>query len=122
MARTELTLQTCIRTGLNTSYSAAQADGHAINNVSHKTFIHVVNDNASACTVTVTTPNTVDGQAIADLTVSVPASEERMIGPFPHAVYCKNDSALSIVHAVWVDYSVQASVTVAAVKLPDPTY
>lgn len=122
MARAELSLQAIARTGLNATYSGAVTDGHAIDNVSHKTLIHVKNASGGSVDVTVITQNTVDGLAIADLVVAVPASEERMIGPFPHAVYCKNDTDLSITHAVWIDYSATTSVTIAALKLPDPTY
>lgn len=122
MARTELTLQTIDRDGIDPTYSSAITDGHAVNNASHKVFIHVINADASSKDITIITPNTIDGLALADLTVSVPASEERIIGPFPHAVYCKNDTTLSITHAIWVDYSATTSVTIAALKLPDPTY
>lgn len=122
MARAELTLQTSVRTGLNPTYSSAATDGHAVNNASHKVLLHVKNASGSSMNVTVSTPNTVDGNAISEKVVAVPNGEDRMIGPYPHAVYCKNDTTLSITHAIWVDYSATTSVTVAAIKLPDPTY
>src|SRR5258705_12726063 len=46
-------------------------------------FMHIKKSGAGSCTVTITTPNTVDGFAIADATVVVPASTgDMMIGPF----------------------------------------
>lgn len=123
MARTALTVQDCVRTGLTGSYTAASADGHAFNNESERVFLHVKNAATNVTvTVTVQTPKTVDGLAVTDLTVTMGFSSERFIGPFPNAVYGKKDTTLSIPKAVWVDYSATANVTVAAVKLPQATY
>jgi len=123
MARTELALQSTARTGLNPTYSAATVDGFAINNASEQVILHVKNGNAASCTVTVQTPNTIDGMAVPDLTVSVPATTgDRFIGPFPKALYNKNDSLLGIAEAVWVDFSIQATVTAAAIKLGSLSY
>lgn len=43
------------------------------------TFLHVKNGSASAVTVTLVTPGTVDGLAVADRMVSVPATSDRFI-------------------------------------------
>lgn len=37
--------------------------------------------------VTITTPGSVDGNAIADLVVTCPGSEQLVLGPFPPSVY-----------------------------------
>ena len=53
-----------------------------------KTFLYVINGSAVPTTVTVATPATVDGQALADLTVTVAATgdgaglDKKFIGPF----------------------------------------
>jgi zona occludens toxin (predicted ATPase) len=44
-------------------------------------------DGSNAHAVTIVTPGTVDGQAIADRIVSVPANASRYIGPFPVDTY-----------------------------------
>lgn len=54
-------------------------------------FAHIKNGGAGASTATFTTPGTVDGLAIADLVVTVPAAGERMIGPLPARTFAKSD-------------------------------
>ena len=124
MARTELTLQTTTRAGIAPTYTAATVDGFAVNNEYYRVILHVKNGNASPCTVTVQTPGTVDGLAIPDLTVVVPATTgDKMIGPFPGAVYNVDDSATTgVKKALIVTFSVQASVTVAAFKVGSTSY
>lgn len=119
MARTALTLQTTARTGLNTSYTAATADGEGFDNTSERVMLHVKNGGAGATVVTIATPGTVDGLAITDRTVSVPAGEERMIGPFKKEQYNQDDSGgdTGLSEAVFVNTDVQTSVTLAAIKL-----
>jgi len=108
MARTALTVQTVSRTGLNPSYTSANADGHSVASEGEKTFLHVKNASGGSINVTVQTPGTVDGLAISDLIVAVPASGERMIGPFPIGYYTTS---------LLVDFSSVTSVTVAALKV-----
>ena len=56
-----------------------------------KVFLHFKKTGAGACTVTFITQGTVDDQAIADRTVTVPATTGDIhVGPFPPDVY--NDS------------------------------
>ncbi len=118
MARSELTVEDVVRTGLNPTYNNAATDGHAIDNASKRVFIHVKNGSGGSVDVTITTPSTVDGLAIADRVVAVPASGERMIGAFPEAVYSQEDATLGIDKAVYVDYSATTSVTIGVFKLP----
>lgn len=106
MARTDLSVQRITTDGLNPAYTAANADGHSIDNDAHM-FLHVKNGDASAHTVTVVTPRQVDGLDVADLTVSVPAGEERIIGRFSTATFGRS---------VDVNFSAVTSVTVAAFR------
>ncbi|MFG1997885.1 hypothetical protein ACGFNU_01905 [Spirillospora sp. NPDC048911] len=67
--------------------SGDPANGHACVN-SGETIIEVRNAHASALqSVTFVTPGTVDGLAIADRKVDVPAGQARRFGGFPPAVY-----------------------------------
>lgn len=111
MARTALSTQQIARSGLNPAYTAANADGHSIENRNKNVFMHVKNGGASPISVTFITPATVAGLAIADLVVSVPNAEERIIGPFSANPFNQADST------VHVDFSAVVSVTVAAFKL-----
>lgn len=123
MPRTELSVQDIVRTGLTPSFEAAETDGEAIDNSSHKVFIHVKNTNAASITVDIITPGTIDGMAIPDKQVTVPATTgDKMIGPFPAGLYDQNDTTLGIAKAVHIDFSAVTDVTIAAIKLPDPTY
>jgi hypothetical protein len=53
-----------------------------------KVFLHFKKTGAGGCNVTIQTPGNVDGLAIADRVVVVPATVgDVMIGPFPPSVY-----------------------------------
>lgn len=122
MAYTELSLQTTVRTGLNATYTAALATGHAFNNIAQDVILHVKNANASPCTVTIGSVRTVDGRTLPALTVSVPNGGERIIGPFPEALYSEAEPDTGLAEAVKVNYSITASVTVAALKIGPTSY
>lgn len=114
MSRTALTVQVISRSGLAPSFAAANTDGHAVPN-DGRMFVHVKNASGSAVTVTIQTPGTVDGMAVADRTVSVAATTgERMIGPFPPSQY---NQIAADVGSIYVDFSAVASVSVAAFSM-----
>lgn len=123
MARTEITPQTSVRTGLTPTFTAAIVDGHAFDNAGERVYIHVKNTDASPVDVTIPTPKTVDGLDVEDMVVSVPATTgEKIIGPFPNDVYAQNDATLGIKKCVYIDYASTTGVTVAVIKLGLPTY
>ena len=64
-----------------------------------RTFIHVKNGGGSPDTVTIVTQTTVDGNAIADRAVVVPAGEEKFIGPFPPHLYNNADGEVEWSHS-----------------------
>lgn len=108
MARTALTIQNIHRNGLTPSYASANVDGHSIQNGGQE-FIHVKTV-GTACTVTVETPNTVDGQAIGDRTIVIGTNSERLIGPFPARDYSRSDGTVNI------NFSAVTAVTIAAFR------
>lgn len=62
-------------------------DGHVVANTG-RTVITVRNaDAGGAHSVTFVIPATIDGQAVADRTVSIPASTSRDFGSFPIGIY-----------------------------------
>ena len=69
----------------------AEVNGDATNNHSvvndGNVFLLVRNSGASARTVTIVTPGTVDTQAVADRVISITAAASRYIGPFPPSDY-----------------------------------
>lgn len=124
MARTVLTVQDIVRTGLEATYSAGDdVNNHSFDNTGENVVLHVKNG-ATAVNVTISTPNTVDGLAIADRVVTVAGTSEAIIGPFPNAVYgtVDTDPDPDIDPAIFVDLDDDSNVTLAALRLPDPSY
>lgn len=101
-----LTAQTIIRSGLKPTYGSTASNGDKFENTGNE-FVHIKNTDTSSHTVTVATSATVDGLAVADRAVAIPASEERMIGPFPTSVYNDSDGFVQLT------YSSVTSMTIA---------
>lgn len=93
--------------GAAISYSAASASD-TVDISNGRTFLHVKNAGGSSDTVTLVTPGTVAGLAIADRTVAVANGTEKFIGPLDPALYGP---------VVTVTNSFTTSVTVAAVSI-----
>lgn len=112
MARAALTVQSVTRLGIQPSYVAAESDGNSFNNTGRE-FLHVKNG-ATDCVVTVQVPRTVDGQAVSAREVTVTATEERLIGPFPPAIFNQGGALGDVVH---VDYDDESNVTVGVFRV-----
>ncbi|MCF7548901.1 hypothetical protein [Pseudonocardia sp. WMMC193] len=108
MARTSVTTQVVTRAGLAPSFTAPVADGDIID--PGRVVLHVKTA-GSPVTVTVVTPSTQSGLAVEDLTVTVPASSEREIGPFPKSTFAQPSDAAVGPTRVLVDYSTVTGVT-----------
>ncbi|MGH3029274.1 MAG: hypothetical protein ACRDNE_00630 [Gaiellaceae bacterium] len=113
MATVVLTTEEITRAGIDATDTAMDAaDTYKVNN-DGRTYLHFKKSGAGACTVTITTPGTVDGQAIADRTVNVPATTgDVRTGPFPRDVY--NDGSGQLTFAV----SEATGLTCAVLRLP----
>jgi len=93
VSRVAQTVQNIVSTGLAPTYGAAHDEMSAPND--GNVFLHVKNVNAAARTLTVVTPGTVYGLAIADLTVTIPGTTgDKMIGPFPPSVFNQADGSI----------------------------
>lgn len=113
MADVAVTVQEIVRTGidLTDTGSLSTSDTYLVPN-DGKTFLHIKKSGATDCTVTIATPGTVDGLAVTDLTVTVPASTgDKMIGPFPRDIY--NNASGQIA----VTFSNVTGLTIAAARL-----
>lgn len=108
MARTALTPTALAATGATISAAAANVDGHTIPGTGD-VFILVANGSGGSINVTVVTPGTQDGLAIADQVVAVPAGATKIIGPFPPRSF--TDEADNLVD---IDFSSVTSITVQA--------
>lgn len=105
-----LTVQQVGVGGLAPVYVAAGASGDTFAN-NGRTYLHVKNASASAVTVTIDSIAPCNQGFDHNLTVSVPAAGERMIGTFDPSRF-NNDSSITT-----VTYSAATSVTVAAITL-----
>ena len=108
MARTAISVQDLDRSGLvPTMTTANKTDGNKFVN-DGKTIIYVY-AHSTAPTITIQTPGSVDGLAIADRTVSVTASDRKFIGPFPPSQYNQGDDE------VYIDVDNQCQVAILRV-------
>jgi hypothetical protein len=105
-----LTTQTITAGGLSPTYAAASVSGDKLR-PGKTTFLHVKNGDVASMTVTLATPGTVDGLAIADRAVTVGAGDDQMI-PVTALYGDTSDSGLAS-----VTYSAITSVTVAAIRI-----
>lgn len=104
-----LAQQVISRSGLSPTYSAAAASTTVT--TGDRSFLHVKNTNGSSMTVTITATAVVDGQAVADLVVTVPATTgDKMIGPISSKLFASPSDGVSAA----ITYSSTASVTVAS--------
>lgn len=111
-----LATQSITRAGLAPSYAAAAGGGDTFT-PDKNTYLQIKNASGGAITVTIVTPrNDAWGNAIADNTVSVPATTgDRLIGPFPAEVYGDPTTGLAS-----ITYSGVTSLTVGAFNLSQP--
>lgn len=112
MPRTAITPQAAGSSGLSPNFEAANVDGNSFA-VRPGRLLEVKNTSAAAVNVTIPTPGTVDGLAIADRVVAVPATTGHVrIALGKGDVYRQTDGA------ALVDYAAVAGVTVAVVDVP----
>lgn len=106
----DLTVQVIVLTGLTPTYGACLIGGDAVVN-DGRIFLHFVNG-ATESIVTVNSVKPCDQGADHDVVVTVPANEDRMIGPFNQARFNDANGKLQIT------YTNVTTITVAAIRLP----
>ena len=114
MAEVGLTKQSIVTTGLAPSMQAmATADNYTVANADELVFFYIDNQNAGTATVTIATPFTKDGLALAELTATLATTTQKMMGPFSKAYYNDSDGKLSVTVDV-------VTVSIAALTLGSP--
>jgi len=104
---------TTASSGLTPAYAAGSATETYLIPNNGAVFLHVKKTGLGDCTVTVPTPGTVGGFAIADYTATVLATVgDKMIGPFLPLIY--NDANGQIA----VTFSEVTGLTFAVLRLP----
>lgn len=110
MARQSLAIQRPTSAGIIPAWSTPTVDGFKISN-DGMTHIHVKNGNAGTLTVTIQTPSSVDGLAVADRAVTIlTGAEKEFVIPM---VYNQADSSADA-GQVYMDFDIQSSVTAKA--------
>jgi hypothetical protein len=114
MANITLTPQVLPQAGVAPTYNAGltTTDTYLVRNNGGKTFLHFKKTGAGICTVTVVTPATVRGLALADQTVSVPATTGDVMVPLDPSLYD------DVNHDVSFTMSDITGLTVAVIQLP----
>lgn len=98
------------RAGIAPTYNAAAAGDKF--RPDERTYLHVKNADSSSHTITITTPGTQQGLAIADLAVVVPNAAERIIGPLPAGLFGADVDGLAA-----ITWSATTSMTWAVLRL-----
>lgn len=111
MARTLITPQAVGSGGKVATYEAANAAGNSFQLTSGR-LLHLKNGGASVCNVTVETPLTVDGLAVADRSIAVAAGTNLFLALGTQDVYRQPGGV------VFIDYDQVTSVTVAVLSIP----
>jgi len=106
-----LTAQAIGLAGINPTYASASAGGDKVS-PGDRSFIHIKNGGGSSVTVTLTATASVRGQTVGNVTVAIPASGERMIGPLTADLLAGQVDGL-----VAVGYSSATSVTIASLRI-----
>lgn len=92
-----LSVEQSLKSGLAATYTNSgllAANTYKFRN-DGKVFLHFKKTGAGSCTVTITTPGTSQGLAIADQTVTVPATTgDQFVGPLPPSLF--NDSSSDV--------------------------
>jgi hypothetical protein len=107
----EITVNQIVRAGITVTSLPDSADGTNGNKFRwyKNAYLEVENGGGASITVTINTPGTVDGQAIDDLAVSVPAGARKKIGPFT-GTFLQSDGY------VWATFSAVSSVNIGAYR------
>jgi hypothetical protein len=103
--RAAITVTPLTRDGV-TAPAATQgiAAGHAIAN-NGRMFIQFTNANAAARIVTLQTPPTYQGQAVAEHTITVPGSATNFkAGPFPQELFNRPSGVVDDPGMLYIDY------------------
>ena len=106
-----VSVEQALKSGLTATYTSSgllTANNYKVRN-DGKVFLHFKKSGAGACTVTIVTPNTSQGLAISDQTVTVPATTgDVFVGPLPPSLFnnASSDVEFTISDTVGLSFAV----------------
>ena len=86
-------------------FAAAAEAGDEFANSGNELLL-VKNGSVAEVTLTITTAVTVDGEAVADKTIAIPAGETHLLGPWPAKWYNDGDGHVNITYSAHEDVDV----------------
>jgi hypothetical protein len=105
MPRVNVPVTAIVRAGVVNGATGSEVTSDSTNHHyfanDERTFLHVRNTDSGAGTVILQIPVTVDGQTVTGATISIPATSQKLIGPFPNPIYQQPSDAPN----VWVNVS-----------------
>lgn len=107
MARVTLTLAQMSHSGVELVPVAAETDGNAFANTGNQ-WLYVLNGSGGNLIVTIKTPLTVEGIAVAEITKTLATMEDWLFGTFSTRIFNQSNGE------VHIDYDTVSSVTVQA--------
>jgi hypothetical protein len=110
-----LTVYTSSRDGTAITPVSAAGGGDEFDNDGENVLLYVNNASGGDITVSVDTPNTMDGIAVGTKDAVVSAGTEEVLGPWPNAVYGQVSGAIT--NSIQITYSGVTSLTVCAIKM-----
>ena len=99
-----LGIQQIARAALNPTFTSASGGGDDFLN-DGKQFVVLKNTDASSRTVTFVTTFTVDGRAVEDLAIAVPAATTIYVGPFKTTYYNDTNGKLGMTYSATTNLS-----------------
>lgn len=105
MARVTIVPSQMIPGGVAFSPVAAEIDGNAFPNTGNQLF-YVNNGGGGSVILTIQTPLTIEGLAVAEVTKTLLTTEEWVFGTFPTHIFNQSNGE------VWIDYDGVTSVTI----------
>lgn len=108
MSDVNLSVEEVLRSGLAASYTGSLSTENTYKFLNDgRVLLHFKKTGAGDCTVTIPTQNSVDGLAIADRTVTIPATTgDKFIGPFPQSIYNDSDGKVNFTLSEVTDLTV----------------
>jgi hypothetical protein len=106
----QLVVQSISLAGLTPAFGPAAVEGDSFYN-DGKTFVHVKNGGAAAVTVTIDSKEPCSHGFDHDISVTIAAGADKIIGPFPKGRFTARTTGLAN-----ISYSDVTSVTVAAFR------